>query len=95
MNEGSQTTRHRFEIERDGEIAFLGYENYGDGWISLLHTWVPPALPHRGIATELAQIALEYAKENQLKVEVVCPIVFHFLTKHPEYKPLVAIRGNR
>jgi hypothetical protein len=40
-------------------------------------------------------MALEYAKAHQLKVDVVCPIVFHFLTKHPEYKPLVGIRGYR
>jgi predicted GNAT family acetyltransferase len=56
------------------------------------HTWVAPVLRGRGIANELAQMALEYARDNQLKVDVVCPLVFHFLSKHPEYKPLVGIR---
>jgi predicted GNAT family acetyltransferase len=95
MSEGLKTTMNRIEIEREGEVAFLGYETDADGWISLLHTWVPPALRGRGIANELAQKALDYAKDHHLKVEVICPVVFHFLTKHPEYKPLVGIRGYR
>jgi predicted GNAT family acetyltransferase len=95
MSEGPKATTARIEIERDGEVAFLGYQTDADGWVSLLHTWVPPALRGRGIANELAQKALEFAKDNGLKVEVVCPVVFHFLTKHPEYKPLVGIRGYK
>jgi uncharacterized protein len=67
----------------------------GEGWISLLYTSVPPSLRGRGIANELARMALEYAREHQLKVDVVCPIVFHYTTKHPEYKPLMGIRGYR
>jgi uncharacterized protein len=95
MTETMEAAKGQFEIERDGEISFLAYEIDGEGWISLLHTQVPLALRGRGIANELAQLALEYAKAHQLKVDVVCPIVFHFLTKHPEYKPLVGIRGYR
>jgi hypothetical protein len=41
------------------------------------------------------KMALDYAKEHQLKVDVVCPVVFHYLTKHPESKPLVGVRGYR
>jgi hypothetical protein len=40
-------------------------------------------------------MALEYAKTNHLKVDVVCPVVFHFVSKHPEYRPLIGIRGYR
>jgi predicted GNAT family acetyltransferase len=93
--EAMEAAKGKFEIERDGGVAFLAYETDGDGWISLLHTEVPPPLRGRGIANELAQMGLEFAKAHELKVEVVCPIVFHFLTKHPEYKPLVGIRGYR
>jgi uncharacterized protein len=95
MSDVPTTTTGRIEIERDGEVAFLGYTTDADGWISLLHTWVPPALRGRGIANELAEKSLEFAKENHLKVEVICPVVFHFITKHPEYKPLVGIRGYK
>ena len=95
IGDGVKATTQRIEIERDGEVAFLGYETYPGGWISLLHTWVPPVLRGRGIANELAQKALELAKDNGLKVEVICPVVFHFLTKHPEYKPLIGIWGYK
>jgi hypothetical protein len=60
-----------------------------------LHTWVEPKLRGQGVANELALMALEYAKEQELKVDVVCPVVFHFISTHPEYKPLVGIRGYR
>ena len=96
MSDGSsqptlQPTKGRFEIERDGLVSYLAYEMDGHEGISLLHTEVPPALRHRGIASELAQMALEFAKEKHLKVEVICPVVYHFLNKHPEYKQLVRL----
>jgi hypothetical protein len=93
LSDSSRAAKGKFEIERDGQVSFLAYETDGAGWISLLHTRVSPVLRGRGIANELAQLALEYAKDNHIKVEVVCPVVFHFVSKHPEYKPLVGIRG--
>lgn len=95
MAEQSDPGKGQFVIERDGETARLAYEVDNEGWISLLHTFVPPALRGRGIANELAKIGLEYAKEHGLKVEAVCPVVFHFTSKHPEYKPLLGIRGYK
>ena len=32
---------------------------------------------------------LLYAKDKHSKVEVFGPVVFHFVSKHPDYKPLV------
>lgn len=87
--------RGQFEIHRNGETAFLAYEIDGEGWISLLHTQVPQPVRGQGIANELAKKALDYAKDHQLKVDVVCPVVFHYVNKHPEYKPLLGIRGYR
>lgn len=95
MTEKAEATKGKFEIDRDGGTSFLAYETDSEGWISLLHTEVSSALRGRGIANELAQMGLEYAKIHNLKVDVICPIVFHFLTKHPEYKSLVGIRGYR
>jgi predicted GNAT family acetyltransferase len=87
----SQPTQGRFEIERDGLVSYLAYETDGREGISLLHTEVPPSLRHHGIANELAKMALEHAKEKHLKVEVICPVVHHFLSQHPEYRPLVRL----
>jgi predicted GNAT family acetyltransferase len=44
MDEQRNPRKGQFEIERDGETARLAYEVDNEGWISLLHTFVPPAL---------------------------------------------------
>jgi predicted GNAT family acetyltransferase len=91
-SESSQVTKSEFRMERDGQVSWLAYEIDGKGWITLVHTEVPPELRGHGIANELAKTALDYAKEHRLKVEIICPMVIHFLRKHPEYKPLVGTR---
>jgi uncharacterized protein len=82
-------TRSRFELEDMGETAYLEFDLDSAGWITLLHTEVPEALRGRGIAGELAKTGLEYARDNQLKVDVVCPLVANYISKHPEFEPLV------
>jgi predicted GNAT family acetyltransferase len=88
----ARRTSDRFEIEQDGQTSYLAYEADGQGWLSLLYTEVAEPLRGRGIAKDLAQMAFEYAKENHLKVEVVCPVALHFALSHPEYKSLIGIR---
>lgn len=80
---------NKFEIEEDNQIAFLEFETDTSGWMTIWHTEVPPSLRGRGIATELARSAFEYAKSNHLRVDVICPSTLHFLSEHPEYKSLV------
>lgn len=78
----------RFELERDGQIAFLEY-NLTNQVLQLIHTEVPEALRGRGMASELAESALRWAREHQAKVDVICPYVAGYLKKHPEYHDLV------
>jgi len=85
-NKSVKVTRSRFELDEDGHTAFLEFETDGH-WITLLHTEVPPELRERGIGSELARTALDYARDNNLKVDIVCPSVANFLTRHPEYRP--------
>lgn len=82
-------SRSRFEVEEMGETAYLEFDLDSAGWITLLHTEVPEALRGRGIASMLAQTGLEYARDQQLKVDVVCPLVANYLSKHPEFQALV------
>ena len=60
------------------------------GWMTLWHTEVPPPLRGKGIAATLAQTALEYARDENLKVDVICPSVAGYLQKHPEFGNLLA-----
>jgi predicted GNAT family acetyltransferase len=78
----------RFELERDGHIAYLEY-NLAGNILQLIHTEVPEELRGQGIAGELAKSALDWAREHKVKVDVVCPTVDGYVKKHPEYSDLL------
>jgi hypothetical protein len=88
-NSQQNVSRNRFEFDEDGETAYLEFDVDGHDWMTLWHTEVPPSLRGRGIAGMLAQTAFEYARENHLKVDVICPVANDFLQKHPEFQGLV------
>jgi predicted GNAT family acetyltransferase len=80
--------QQQFEVHADDEVAFLVYRFYKND-IALMHTQVPEKLGNRGIASQLAKHALEFAKTHHKKVMVYCPFVASYLKRHPEYKELV------
>ncbi|HVW78795.1 MAG TPA: GNAT family N-acetyltransferase [Alloacidobacterium sp.] len=88
-NTSHSVSRSRFEFEENGETAWLEFETDSQGWITLLHTEVPSALRGRGIAGILAKTALDYARENNLKVDLICPAAYAYVQKHPEYQDLI------
>jgi predicted GNAT family acetyltransferase len=94
-NEVNKVTRSRFEIEERGEIAYLEFDIDSQGWMTIWHTEVPPAMRGRGVAGELAQTAFEYAKQNNLRVDVICPLAADFFSKHPEYNSSVGKKADR
>lgn len=67
-----KVTTGRFEIERNGEIAHLEYTLAGDV-LELTHTEIPEKLRHMGLASSLAQTALNWAREHNLKVDISVP----------------------
>jgi uncharacterized protein len=83
-----KVTSGRFEIERNGEVAYLEY-SLSRGVLELTHTEVPKELRRMGLASVLAETALQWARENNLKVDIICPIVQEYVAKHPEYSDLV------
>jgi predicted GNAT family acetyltransferase len=78
----------RFELERDGHVAYLEY-NLAGKVLQLIHTEVPEALRGKGVASTLAKSAFHWAREHAVKVDVICPSVAAYLKKHPEYSGLV------
>jgi predicted GNAT family acetyltransferase len=83
-----KVTTGRFEIERNGEVAYLEY-SLTENVLALLHTEVPEKLRGLGLASSLAETALRWARENNRKVDIVCPIAQGYVAKHPEYSDLV------
>jgi hypothetical protein len=90
MSTPGKVTRSRFEYEEGGQLAYLDFETEDRGWITLLHTEVPPALRGRGIAGMLVRTDFEYARDNHLRVDVICPLAADYLKRHPELKQLPA-----
>lgn len=80
-------TTGRFEIEQNGEVAYLEF-SLSPGVLELIHTEVPKAARHMGLAFSLAETALHYARENHLKVDIICPTVRKYVEEHPEYSDL-------
>ena len=93
--DANKVTRSRFEIEERGEAAYLEFDTDSHGWMTMWHTEVPPAMRGRGVAAELAQTAFEYAKQNNLRVDVICPLAADFASKHPEYSSFIGKQANR
>jgi len=81
-------TTGRFELERDGQIAYLEYTVAGNV-LALLHSEIPGPLRRSGIASTLSKTALDWAREHHMKVDVVCPFVAAYLQTHREYSDLV------
>ena len=50
--------------------------------------------PRPGIAATLARTALEYARDENLKVDVICPLVTNSSQKNPEFSRLIAKNTN-
>lgn len=84
----NNSDKKRFEIKVDGYLAVTEYMTPGDK-IIFTHTEVPAALEGNGIASLLAKTALEWAKEQGLKVMPLCPYVAGYIKRHPEWKALL------
>lgn len=92
MGEATRVTKSRFEIVQDGKTSYLEFETDGHGWMTIWHTEVPRELRGKGIGLELVASAFQYAQENSLQVDVICPVAKKFLEKHPGFRALVGKR---
>jgi uncharacterized protein len=79
---------NRFEVDLGKEKAVLIYMIKA-GLFILLHTEVPPAFEGNGIAGKLAGEALEYAKNEGLKVRSYCSYTTRYIERHAEYQHLL------
>src|SRR5260370_23422662 len=82
-----RVTNGRFEIEKDGAVAYLEY-NWNGQVLELIHTEVPQVMHGSGTAAELVKFALNWAIEKKAKVDIICPFVAGYVARHPEYQHL-------
>jgi len=76
---------HRFALSSGAGLAVLEYREAGPGTLAYHHTYVPPPLRGRGIASRLAAFALRHALDNGLAVIPNCPFVAAFIRKNRQY----------
>jgi predicted GNAT family acetyltransferase len=79
---------HRFEAGQAPNLARLDYRMAGHS-VDMLHVEVPEEYQGQGLAGNLVSTALEWARENGLKVIPSCPYVKVYIKKHPEFADLV------
>lgn len=80
--------KSRFEIDLEGDLAVAEYIARGP-LIIFTHTEVPEKLEGTGVGGQLASGALDYAREQQLRVVPLCPFIKAYIDRHPEYRDLV------
>ena len=78
----------RFEAALGDLVAFSEYNLAGSN-IVFNHTEVPVEFEGQGIGRKLAEAALNYARDNNLKVIPLCPFIAAFIRRNPQYQPLV------
>ncbi|MFN2413149.1 MAG: GNAT family N-acetyltransferase [Pyrinomonadaceae bacterium] len=80
-----------FYIEKDGEwIAELTYIRRGSDRIEIDHTEVDASLRGQGIGEDLVKSAVEYARENSLKINPVCPYTRKVINETAELQDVLA-----
>ena len=79
----------RFEATVEGRLSVVDYEQR-DGEIVFTHTYVPSELRGRGIAEKLVRAALDYAREQKVRVIPQCSYVDTFIRRHQEFASLIA-----
>lgn len=78
----------RFELTVDGYTAFIDFKERNNV-ITLIHTESPEELAGRGVATALIEKTLVYLEENNYMLVPLCPLVFAYIKRHPEWVRIV------
>lgn len=78
-----------FYIEEEGEwIAELTYFKTGDK-MTIDHTEVDEKLRGEGVGEDMVRAAVEYARENGLKINPVCPFAKEVIESTPEFQDVL------
>jgi len=81
------TAQQRFEAEVEGQLCVADY-HLSDGVMVMSHTHVPTQVEGRGIAAEIVRTALDYAREQRLRVDPQCSYVRAYMQRHPDTQDL-------
>jgi predicted GNAT family acetyltransferase len=78
----------QFETIVGDDKAVMVYRWY-HGDLAIMHTEVPEAGRGKGYSNALAEYAIAFAKEKNIKLKVYCHFMQGYMKRHPEYKDLI------
>jgi predicted GNAT family acetyltransferase len=74
-----------FSLDQDGKkVAELTYSKAGPNKIIIDHTEVSDVVKGQGIGKKIVVHAVEFARENNLKVLPLCPFAKSVISRNPE-----------
>ena len=81
----------RFELWVDGHLAKIDYKIGRSGNIYLIHTEVAKEITQKGVANKIVTDALEWIRQQRMKMIPSCPYVKAYLKRNPgEYEDILA-----
>ncbi len=82
------TAQSRFELDKNGAIAYADYRREGDTLV-IPYVYAPPELRGTGAAGELMGLVAEQARRENLKIVPICGYAAAWLHRHSEHKDLI------
>ncbi len=82
-------TNQRFYTMVEGREAYLQYLIVDKNVLNYYKTYVPNELRGKGIAGKIVEAALNYARENNLKIIPSCSYVDIFIERNKNFEDLV------
>ena len=77
-------------MEGDVQMGEMDYIWRARSKILVFHTEVEPEFEGQGIATKLLMEAVDFVRENNVKIEPLCPFVKAMYKKMPEIRDTLA-----
>ncbi len=79
----------QFVLDLGDKSAHADYHLSGN-IMTIIHVYTPPEYRGHGIAAEVTKFALDYCRDNKLKVIPKCPYARDYIDRHKEYESLQA-----
>ena len=81
--------KHLFFVKVKGGNAELKYDRHKDNYLVYKETVVPSESQHLGVGSALAEHALNFAKDRDLKVVPTCSFIEWYIKEHDQFQSIV------
>ena len=78
---------HEFQVWIDGQLSKLDYIQDAKNFV-ITHVGVYPEHRGQGVAAKIVDAALQYAKENSLRVIPMCSYAAVYIRRNPKHMEL-------